>query len=73
MIYRVFKSSVPQVKIAEIHDPGWPLIKKDEKIPLTIESKDSLYIVTEVGGFNIDANNKLVIDIWVDVFFPKVK
>ncbi len=73
MIYRVFKSSVPQVQIAEIHDPSWPLIEKGEKIPLTIESKDGLYTVTKIGGFNIDANNKLVIDIWVNDFFPKVK
>ena len=73
MIYRVFKSSVPQVQIAEIHDPNWPLLDKDEKIPLTIEGKDGLYTVAEVGGFNLDANNRLVIDIWVNDFFPKVE
>jgi hypothetical protein len=73
MIYQVFKSNAPQVQIAEIHDPGWPLIEKGEKIPLTIEGKDGLYAVTKVGGFNIDTNNKLVIDIWVNDFFPKVK
>lgn len=73
MIYRVFRSSAPQVQIAEIHDPNWPLIGKGEKIPLTIDNTDGLYTVTKVGGFNIDANNKLVIDLWVNDFFPKVK
>lgn len=70
MIYRVFKSSEPQVQIAEIHDPSWPLIQKDEKIPLTINNKDGLYTVTKVGGFNMNASNKLVIDLWVNDFFP---
>jgi hypothetical protein len=37
---------------------------------LTIDNKDGLYTVSKVGGFNLDANNKLVIDLWVNDFFP---
>jgi len=73
MIYRVFKSSEPKVQIAEIHDASWPLIAEGEKIPLTIDNKDGLYTVAKVGGFNLDDDNKLVIDLWVNDFFPKAK
>ena len=72
MIYRVFKSSVPQVKIAEVH-ADWPLIEKGERIPLTIDNKDGLYTVAKVGGFNMDVDNRLVVDLWVNDFFPKAK
>ena len=69
MLYRVFKSG-SQVQIAEIRDPSWPLIQKDESIPLMVNGKEGIYKVTKVGGFNIDAD-RLVIDLWVDAVFPK--
>lgn len=73
MIYRVFKRSVPQVQIAEINDPNWPLIRKGETIPLTINDRDGLYTVTKIGGPNLDANYKLIMDLWVNDFFPKAR
>ncbi|MDO8578013.1 MAG: hypothetical protein Q7R50_02410 [Dehalococcoidales bacterium] len=74
MIYRVFDSNSPtQVKIAEIHDPNYPLIKQDETIPLSVSGKESLYKVTKVGSSNWNADNKIVIDIWVMDLFPKEK
>lgn len=73
MIYRVFRRTAPQVQIAEISDPTWPLIQEGERIPLTVDNKDGLYTVTKVGGFNMNASSKLVIDLWVDDFFPKSK
>jgi hypothetical protein len=71
MIYRVFRKTMPQVQIATIDDPNWPLLGKGQRIPLTVDSKDGLFTVDKVGELNMDANNKIVIDLWVNDFFPK--
>jgi hypothetical protein len=74
MIYRVFDSNNPtRVQIAEIRDPNYPLIKQDETIPLSVSGKESLYKVTKVDSLNRNADNKIVIDIWVTDLFPKEK
>jgi len=66
MIYRVFNSSNEQ--LAEVHDASWPLIKEGERIPLVVEGREGLYMVTKVGDYGIDRrekNDRLVLDIWV--------
>jgi len=73
MIYRIFESEHPQVRIAEIQDANFPLITKGDKIPLSVNGKDSLYIVKKVGSLNWSADNKLVIDIWAEDYFAKSK
>jgi hypothetical protein len=66
IIYRVFKRSAPIVQIGEVTDTTWPMIKEGERIPLVIGNKDRLFKVTKVGHLNLDANDKFVIDLWVD-------
>jgi len=73
MIYRVFRRTAPQVQTAEINDPSWPLIRAGEKIPLTVDNRDGPYTVTEVGALNMNASNKLAVDLWVDDFLPGSK
>ena len=63
MIYRVFNSK--RELLAEIRDAHWPIIKKDDDIPVMIGGREALYKVVEVGQFSTDRGNKLVLNIYV--------
>ncbi|MGD0856778.1 MAG: hypothetical protein ABSA18_13375 [Dehalococcoidia bacterium] len=71
MLYRIFSKKLGR-QVAEVQDVNWPLIKKDEQIPVVIDGKEKLYRVKEVKGYNMEvdptsgATPKLVYDIWIE-------
>jgi hypothetical protein len=62
MVYRVFNTK--QEQLAEIY-ANWPLLRVDDDLPIVVNGKETLYKVIKVGKFNVSADNKLVLDIWV--------
>ena len=64
MIYRAFLNGTVQ-QIADIQDAGFPLLKAQDRIPIIVDGKESLYTITEVGVLSY-TDDRLVVDIWVD-------
>jgi hypothetical protein len=66
MIYRASLDRTDHV-IAEVR-ADWPLIQVGERVPLAIDGKESLYVVTKVGEPQV-TDDGLVLDIWVRDYF----
>jgi hypothetical protein len=71
MNYKVFaKDSV--MKLADINDVHWPLVRTGDILPLRVEGKDGLYTVVKIGSFSIE-QTKLIAEIYVEDFFAAQK
>jgi hypothetical protein len=68
VIYRVFQEN-SKVRLAEFQ-VNWPLLQREERIPIEVNGKEGLYLITEVGGPQMD-RNRLVMDVWVRDVTPK--
>jgi hypothetical protein len=68
MIYRTFLDRTDDF-IAEV-TADWPLMQVGERVPLAVDGKESLYVITKVGEPQVK-DDRLVLDIWVRDYFEQ--